>query len=316
MAIYQIGSKGPEVGRIQQFLRDRGLSSGPVDGIFGGGTEGTVRAFQKAAGLPIDGQVGPSTWTAMFGEAPQPPSLLTQPLAFRCLALSGAFETDAPPPECFAGLTGDFDGQGLSFGALQWCLGQGRLQPLLRTMRQRFPDRLEAVFGARNAELVAMLDAPLAAQMEWARSIQAPRFRVDEPWRGCFKALGRTPEYQGIEVEAAEALFAAARGMCHRFALTSQRAVALMFDIRVQNGEIPPAIEAAIRTDMAALGPTPPDEVAVLRIIANRRAEDCKPAFVEDVRRRKLAIAEGVGIVHGNTYDLAGQYGIDLSPAQ
>ena len=36
-----------------------------------------------------------------------------------------------------AGLSGDFDGQGLSFGVLQWNLGQGSLQPLLADSGRR-----------------------------------------------------------------------------------------------------------------------------------------------------------------------------------
>ena len=37
-------------------------------------------------------------------------------------------------PGCFSCVTGDFDGQGISFGALQWNFGQGSLQPILERM--------------------------------------------------------------------------------------------------------------------------------------------------------------------------------------
>jgi hypothetical protein len=50
------------------------------------------------------------------------------PLAGRSLALTGSFETGKLPPDCFSALAGDFDGQGLSFGALQWNIEQGSLQ--------------------------------------------------------------------------------------------------------------------------------------------------------------------------------------------
>ena len=45
-------------------------------------------------------------------------------------------------------------------------------------------------------------------------------------------------------------------------------------------------------------------EVERLRIIANRRASAAKAKWVEDVRARKLTIANGQGMVHGNFYDL------------
>ena len=50
-----------------------------------------------------------------------------------------------------------------------------------------------------------------------------------------------------------------------------------------------------------------------MRIVANRRAEAANPAWVEDVRARKLCIANGYGVVHGIPYDLEGQFGIGLA---
>jgi hypothetical protein len=51
-----------------------------------------------------------------------------------------------------------------------------------------------------------------------------------------------------------------------------------------------------------------------MRIIANRRSAAAKAQFVNDVRIRKLTIAEGVGTVHGIQYDLEDQFGIRLAP--
>jgi len=47
--------------------------------------------------------------------------------------------------------------------------------------------------------------------------------------------------------------------------------------------------------------------------VANRRAEAANPAWIEDVRTRKLCIANGSGVVHGIPYDLEGQFGIGLT---
>ncbi len=103
MAVYQPGAEGAEVAKIQSRLKELGYYPGPIDGDFGGGTESAVRAFQRAQRLTVDGIVGPKTWDRLFPQEEIPtPAILQKPLAYRCLALTGA-----PIPECFAGLSGD-----------------------------------------------------------------------------------------------------------------------------------------------------------------------------------------------------------------
>jgi hypothetical protein len=313
MAQYHLGSKGPEVGRIQTRLRELGVYRGPIDDDFRGGTESAVRAFQSGQGLSVDGIVGPKTWGALFpGDEVPAPAITAKPLNHRCLALTGSFETGAPVPDCFAGLSGDCEGQGISFGVLQWNFGQGSLPPLIQEMAQHYPDIMAEAFGQQYAELCSILGRTRQQQLQWARSIQDPARRVKEPWRGQFKALGRRPEFQEIEVAHAERLFQRARGMCQEYEVQSERAVALMFDILTQNGSISSAVKARIVGDFA--GVSPGDEVARLRIIANRRAEAARARWVEDVRARKLTIANGEGVVHGCHYHLADDFGIGLRP--
>src|SRR3989454_8043846 len=172
MAIYQLGSKGPEVARIQKRLQELGNYLGPIDGIFGGGTEAAIRTFQQSANLAADGRVGSQTWAALFpGTSIAAPAIISEPLQFRCVALTGAFETNQPPPDCFAGLSGDFDGQGISFGVLQWNLGQGSLQPLLRKIIKAEPEMVESIFAQNYEEL----DSVLAArnQSNWIGPVQS-----------------------------------------------------------------------------------------------------------------------------------------------
>jgi hypothetical protein len=319
MPIYRLGSKGPEVKRIQLRLKELGFYRGPLDGDFGGGTENAVRSFQRAEGLTIDGVVGSKTWARLFaGEEIPAPALLLKPLSYRCLALTGCFETNAAVPDCFAGLSGDFDGQGISFGALQWNLGQGSLQPLLQKMNREHPKRLKEIFHEHYPVLQAMLKADREEQLAWARSIQDPRrFVLHEPWRGLFKTLGRCEEFQEIQVEAAGQLYQSALDLCRDYGVWSERAVALMFDIKVQNGSISRLVKAQIEQEVKRLDSAADAEsleVARLRIIANRRAEAANPRWVEDVRTRKLTIANGEGTVHGRHYSLEDEYGIRLTP--
>ncbi len=318
MAVYQSGSRGEEVVRIQTKLRSLGHYKGPLDGEFGGGTEAAVKAFQKAHKLEVDGKVGPITWDALFSEAIPTPAIRDKPLNHRCLALTGAFETGAGVPDCFAGLSGDFDGQGISFGVLQWNFGQGSLQPLLKDMVKKHGKAVKSIFQEHYDVLLAALNSDQDEQMDFARSIQHPlKHFLYEPWRGMLKSLGRTEEFQGIQLEYAAGLFRSALDLCSTFDLRSARAAALMFDIKVQNGSISDLVRAQILRDFGGLPPGMPKEDLEVRrmvIVANRRAEAANPRWVEDVRARKLCIATGEGVVHGIPYHIEEQFGISLGP--
>lgn len=316
MAEYKIGSKGAEVARIQERLGELKLYLGPIDGIFGGGTDAAVRGFQKKKRLEIDGVVGPITWKRLFEEEIIEPSILGESLEYRSLAITGSFETGKGVPDCFAGLSGDFDGQGISFGVLQWNFGQDSLQPLLGEMIKRHPAVVKLIFQASHDVLVKALKSEKQELMAFARSIQHPvKHYVFEPWRGMFKSLGRTPESQELQVKYADRLHRAAAKLCEEYGLWSERGLALMFDIKVQNGSISNLVKARILSEIGAL---PKDlskedlEVEKMRIIANRRAEASNPRWIEDVRARKLCCANGGGLVHGINFDLAGQFGIRL----
>ena len=319
MAVYCRGSRGAEVRRIQEELAKYGLYSGPLDGIYGGGTESAVARFQRRSDLLVDGKVGEQTWGALFGDEPvAEPEIVRKGLDYRCLALTGAFETSRPVPDCFSGVTGDFDGQGLSFGVLQWNLWQGSLQPLFKEMAHSHPSLLEEVCHEHYPELKAVFTSSPEEQMSWVRSVQDPvRHRIEEPWYGLLKTLGRQQEFQQIQVKHAQGLYRSAMELCREYGLWSQRAVALMFDIKVQNGSIRSLTKVQIERDFERLPSTlsPQElEVARMEIVANRRAEAASSRWVEDVRRRKLTIARGEGIVHGHNYFLWEQYGLGLEP--
>ncbi len=316
MRVYQLGVTGDEVRAIQRKLSELGLYRGPIDGDFGGGTHAAVAAFQRQKHLPADGRVGANTWQALLQQDIPPPALHGRELVFKCLALTGSFETGVGVPECFCGLGGDFDGQGISFGVLQWNFGQGTLQVLLKDMIERHPQVIQGIFGAHYDAFAAALESGKDELLEFARSVQHPvSHAIFEPWRGFAKALGRTPEFQQVQIAHARGVFERALALCAEFALWSERAVALMFDILTQNGGFAKVTRARIRAEIATLPAglgADEREVRAMEIVANRRAEAANPRWVDDVRVRKLCIARGAGTVHGIHYDLEQQLGLAL----
>lgn len=320
MTLYRYGDHGHAIVRIQRKLLDLGYFEESVTGNFDDATEEAVRAFQVGADLDVDGVVGPATWFALFGtgideEVPdEEPDTSSSGLAYKCLSLTGSFETSRLPPACFAGLAGNFDGQGLSFGALQWNLGQGTLQPMLKEMNAAYAIKFREAFGANADVLLNVVTRTIPEQIAWAKTIQDSKFHVQSPWKDQFEYLGLSEEYQGIETAHASKLFAAGLLLCDEYGLDSERGAALMFDIKVQNGSIKPETKALILQDFRHLTPSgdpATDEIAKMVIIANRRAEASHA--VEDVRARKLTIANGKGTVHGASYNLESQFGITMA---
>lgn len=66
------GSRGSSVRDLQKKLKAAGFDPGPIDGIFGPKTQAAVMAFQRAAGISVDGIAGPQTFRALsdYGTSP------------------------------------------------------------------------------------------------------------------------------------------------------------------------------------------------------------------------------------------------------
>ena len=56
---------GDDVKAVQTALKNKGYNPRGIDGAYGPKTEAAAKAFQKDAGLEVDGIVGPITWAAL-----------------------------------------------------------------------------------------------------------------------------------------------------------------------------------------------------------------------------------------------------------
>ena len=61
----KVGSKGEYVKKLQQFLQDKNIYHGKVDGIFGPITKQAVIEWQGYCEIVKDGIVGPCTWATI-----------------------------------------------------------------------------------------------------------------------------------------------------------------------------------------------------------------------------------------------------------
>jgi putative chitinase len=72
----RLGSRGPDVTRLQQKLAELGFDPKGVDGVFGSDTEGALKRFQQNSGLAVNGIADESTFNALHLDvAPVAPSI-------------------------------------------------------------------------------------------------------------------------------------------------------------------------------------------------------------------------------------------------
>jgi murein DD-endopeptidase MepM/ murein hydrolase activator NlpD len=76
------GQRGWDVSALQFMLQRRGYAPGGVDGGFGQGTHGAVVAFQRAAGLTVDGLAGSGTISALRQRSGGPTRAPAGPVSF------------------------------------------------------------------------------------------------------------------------------------------------------------------------------------------------------------------------------------------
>ena len=78
-ALYQSGDLPPGrsaiTAKIQLLLDRSGTSPGVIDGYKGGMSESALKAFERRAGLPVDGRMDPQVWQLLLPYAAEPQTM-------------------------------------------------------------------------------------------------------------------------------------------------------------------------------------------------------------------------------------------------
>jgi putative peptidoglycan binding protein len=296
------GARGELVRRAQVKLAAAGLEVGAPDGDYGDRTARGVAAFRRRRKLGAADQVDSATWQALVGGA-------IPAVRDRALQVTAAFEGHG-----FTLAQGNYDDAWLTWGVIGFTLKHGELAQIVLEAHRRRPQAVRQTFGAHADQLLAVMEGPKARQLAWANSISlgSRKVKVAEPWRTAFRRFGELPVVQDVQLERVDVRFARARELARTLGLRTELGLALCFDVVVQNGGVNAAARARIARDVEAHPIHKERELRV--IVANAVADGSKPAYRDDVRSRKLALATGAGRVHGATYVLR-NWGLDASPA-
>ena len=237
------------------------------------------------------------------------------PAEQKAVEITSTFETGKRGG--FYGLSGNFDGQGLSFGLVNWTMGTGSLQPLLRDFAAKHSARWTSVFGANAARFLQLVSRKgkdaikeqhrfAIEQMNDCSIRKGKRiWSVREPWVNYFKRLSEDPAFRNIQIYYVRDLLARAEYYCQYFKLKSEQAFAFMFDAVSSHGKwwltkklggkqkrrmlVEDRMKALV--DQHGEGTVP--EIEILLAIADVLGATSAPRWAKKVRQRKRWFVTG-----------------------
>lgn len=247
---------------------------------------------------------------------PSPP--LEFPFLERALIITGNFEGTG-----YDQVTGDFDGQGVSAGILQWNYGQGSLQAMILRPFVKLHGSIDLLFDFPEPGIDASVKmGPSDALLYVRKHMIEPGVskRLKREWANAWRAFMSHSEVIELQIEAAKAVARRANGLMEQWGMSSQRAFCFFFDVVTQNGSMSSVIKLEPDRDVCRryaevatsqnknlwlpLIEKASDEQLTLFRAAYMRAQLSRPAYFQDVFARKGTIALGRGYVHGESWDL------------
>lgn len=252
------------------------------------------------------------------------------------------YETSKTAPDCYGVTAGNFDNAGISHGIIQFNFYSGTLQPIWKDLINNYPSVCLSAFNNVTADYNTWVDVvknrTTTDQIAWGESITAYKLdangniikssghSVKEPWATYFRQLGLTSQSITRQDTAVQPYLDNGENWKKKYSLWSRRGFLLLFDIAVQSGgintynadgTIKVNVDSQILSDIQALSPTLSKndrEIAIMKSIANRKADAVGTTFQQSYRDRKLAIANGSGLVYGSPTDTT-PYDMILEPA-
>ncbi|MDG2529084.1 peptidoglycan-binding domain-containing protein [Caulobacter endophyticus] len=364
----RFGSRGPWVEAVQKGLQKNGFPFLGADGDFGRDTLEAVMGFQaqEFGKGQADGVVGPNTAGALEidwppletgssrAPSPQPtaqpaqalestqpvvaaqPSPLPADWLASAVKITPGFEVAGDP---YQGVSGDFDGMGISCGALQWNIGKKSLQPMVLAVSKPV---VLAAMPTLGADMWRACSSEVQTGLGIVRGWQNAT-KLTPVARTELRALMGTPQMRAEQNSRIAALGERARKAADAWAASAGRGRATkheflwFFDLATQNGSLEGIdfadVQDFIRHNQtsgaanvicnylagltgpsghikdakknAQLWRTPATPLALeLLVLSYLRSGSALPQWRHVVLNRKGCIAAGRGWVNSSEYDL------------
>jgi len=248
--------------------------------------------------------------------------------------LTAWFETSGDP---YTTPSGNFDGQGISWGPRQNCMGQGSLQPLLRRAIKELEPAVMDAFGPLFGDLKTILEQPTTEAQTQASikiaNVQVltprPRWKLKPEWQAAFAKLGQNLTMQGLFIDDARQSEAAVSNLAKWIARgvpVTLRMYCLAYDIVTQNGGVGTGLRLALTAARPFLAVYKATLIkkgrsldwAWMSVVAGCRALQTRITgqivFAKDVAARKFLIIDGKGLFRGEDVDLEERFGVTDEP--
>jgi GH25 family lysozyme M1 (1,4-beta-N-acetylmuramidase) len=234
--------------------------------------------------------------------------------------VTAQFETSVRVPEAYEGTSGDFDGQGMSHGFLQFNLGSQSLQPIFKDMLNLYPSVVLKAFNNDTARYNEFRDMMLTTtntvtqQVAWASKYTDPnnKHQLLPPWQGYFRNMGATPEEQSLQKKYSADWRNQAKSLFTKYGLKTRRGLAFAFDVAVQNWSVRTSAKGGMSetldTQIAGVSSTlsaQDSDTQRMGYIRDAVVFQSSSAYQSDVRTRKQLFITGTGTVHGLAFNVA-----------
>ena len=230
--------------------------------------------------------------------------------------ITGYFETSG---DIWGEVTGNFDGQGLSFGPNQQCYGQGSLQILLNRVIISNPQDVMTAFGPLYESLKQSIGLrTLQQQLQYAiTTFNDSNNRLKPEWNLAFKKLGQCSSMQNVFIDEAKKIADNAYILANWIKQSDKptiREFCFAYDTTTQNGGIGSTVKTCLSLIRPLVAPFKKKQNDWLRLVAWARSAwsyiEGNAPFAIDTLERKLLIIEGHGKRGGSYLDLEKQFGL------